>query len=69
LIVDREPPGGYRRRGITATLRVEFTRDAGLNLIVPKELSETFWIRGGVGTGKGRYSNFRKFSTSARIVP
>jgi hypothetical protein len=69
LSVSPDPPRSYRRPGLESRLRVEFTRDTTLNLLVPKELVETFWIRGGTGHGRGRYSNYRKFTTAARIVP
>jgi hypothetical protein len=69
LVVGPDRPGTFRRMNLETKVRVEFTRDAGLELLVPNELIETFWIRGGVGAGRGRYSNFRKFATSARVVP
>jgi hypothetical protein len=69
LIVGPDRPGTSRRIGLESRVRVEFQRDAALDLLVPKELVETFWIRRGVGSGRGRYSNFRKFATSARIIP
>jgi hypothetical protein len=50
-------------------LRVDFMRHRDLNMVVPKEMRETFWIAGGRGEGHARYSNFRQFATSARIVP
>jgi hypothetical protein len=37
--------------------------------VLPKEMTEAFWIRGGVGTGRGKYTNYRRFSTAARLVP
>jgi hypothetical protein len=69
LIVGPDRPGSLRRINLESRVRVEFQRDAALDLLVPKELVETFWIRRGIGTGRGRYSNFRKFATSARIIP
>lgn len=50
-------------------LRVDFMRHAELKMMVPKEMRETFWIPGGLGEGRALYSNFRQFTTSARIVP
>lgn len=50
-------------------LRVDFMRHADLNMMVPKEMRERFWIPGGMGEGRAQYSNFRQFTTSARIVP
>jgi hypothetical protein len=69
LVVGPERPDSYRRTDLETKVRVEFDRDATLDLLVPKELVETFWIRGGIGSGRGRYSNFRKFATSARVLP
>jgi hypothetical protein len=69
LSVGPDKPGAFRRVDLESRIRVDFERDAALDLIVPKELSETFWIRGGFGTGRGRYSNFRTFTTAARIIP
>jgi hypothetical protein len=51
-------------------LDVEFERDAGLRLLVPTRMNEVFLLQaGGLGTGRATYSNFRRFQTSARIVP
>jgi hypothetical protein len=69
LVVGPNRPGTFRRVELESRIRVEFTRDAALNLLVPKELVENFWIRGGIGNGRGRYSNFRQFATAARIIP
>jgi hypothetical protein len=69
LIVGPDPPGAFRRTYLEAKLRVEFSKDETLNLVVPREMAENFWIRGGVGLGKGRYSNYRRFNTAARLVP
>jgi hypothetical protein len=69
LIVGADPPGTFRRTFLEARVRVEFVKDAALNLVLPKEMTEAFWIRGGVGTGRGKYTNYRRFSTAARLVP
>lgn len=51
-------------------LRVDFTEDKALSLLVPSEMREQFPVeKPGTGTSIARYSNFRKFQTSARIVP
>lgn len=53
-----------------ARIRVEFERSAKLNLLVPIEMAETFFVEGGEpGTSSARYSNYRRFDTAARIVP
>jgi hypothetical protein len=68
LHVGPDPPGSYRRRELESRVRVDFRHEPALNLLLPHELTETFWIRGGVGYGRGRYSNYRKFPTVARSV-
>ena len=50
-------------------LRVEFARDKGLDVIVPIEMREDFPVDLGKGRGHYTYANFRRFQTSARIVP
>jgi hypothetical protein len=51
-------------------LDVEFERDAALRLLVPTRMDEVFPLQaGGLGSGRASYSNFRRFQTSARIVP
>jgi hypothetical protein len=50
-------------------LRATFTDHPGLGILVPSRMSEIFPIGRGVGEGDARYSNFRRFSTAARIVP
>jgi hypothetical protein len=69
LIVGPVAPGGVRRPAVESTVRVEFTRDPGLDMLVPKEMQETFWVPRGRGTGRATYSNFRRFSVSTRILP
>ena len=53
----------------TSRLRVEFALDKGLDVIVPIEMREDFFVDLGTGRGHYTYSNFRRFQTSARIVP
>ena len=67
--VGPDAPDQPRRYQLESSVRVEFMKDAGVELIVPREMIETFWIRGGSGYGKGTYSDYRRFTTSARIVP
>jgi hypothetical protein len=69
LVVGPDRPGTFRRTNLESRIRVDFVRDQALKLLVPKELVEYFWIRGGMGRGVGRYTNFRKFTTAARILP
>jgi len=56
-------------RPVDNRLRVDFTFHPALKMMVPAQMDETFWIRGGRGQGRAKYSNFRQFTTAARIVP
>ena len=49
-------------------LRVWFVEHDGLGILVPARMSESFPVGGRIGEGDARYSNFRRFTTSARIV-
>ena len=49
---------------------VDFKEDANLGLLVPAEMRETFYAgKFTDGTGVAKYSNYRKFQTTTRIVP
>ncbi len=50
-------------------LRVDFERHEDLGIMVPKHMEEVFAVTTGRGDGRATYSNFRRFGTSARIVP
>jgi hypothetical protein len=52
-----------------SSVRVDFAVDSRLNLLVPVEMREVFQVRVGRGEGRETYRNFRRFQTSARIVP
>jgi len=53
-----------------AVIRVDFKDDAALGLLVPAEMEETFFVERRLqGSGTAKYTNYRKFQTSARIVP
>ena len=69
LAVGPVPPGGNRRPDLESSMGVVFTLDSALQMLVPKELGEGFWMPGGRGEGRARYSNSRRFGTAARIVP
>jgi hypothetical protein len=69
LKVSPDAPGEYRRVALESSLRVEFAVDPALNLLVPVDMIEEFWIPRGRGTGRARYSNFRRFETTVRIIP
>lgn len=51
-------------------LRVDFAVNEALGMLVPRELREDFELAGG-GRFQGRatYSQFRRFTTAARIIP
>lgn len=52
------------------SIRVEFELDRKLGLMVPREMREKFpGDTGPAGKGTAVYSNYRRFTTSARIVP
>jgi hypothetical protein len=52
------------------SIRVDFEVHKALGLLVPVRMRETFPVeRPRIGTGVADYSNFRRFQTSARIVP
>jgi hypothetical protein len=56
-------------RAPEAAIEVDFVRNAGLGLLVPHEMREIFGAPMGHGEGLAKYSNYRRFTTSARIVP
>ncbi len=50
-------------------LRVDFAPHAELGFMVPMSMTEVFSVSYGSGNGRATYTNFRRFGTSARIVP
>ena len=58
------------RRTADNELRVDFAYDNTLGMLRPREMRETFALRGG-GRFDGRavYSDFKRFTTAARIIP
>lgn len=50
-------------------LRVEFAPHEALGMMVPRTMTEVFSVPRGRGEGRATYTNFRRFGTSARIVP
>ena len=64
---------GPGSRGIQdePVMRVEFKRHETLDLLVPVEMREEFatGVSGLLGLSVAKYSDFRRFETSARIVP
>ena len=65
----RTRPNPRLPRPVANRLRVDFTLHPELKIMVPARMDETFWLQGGRGEGRATYSNFRRFTTSARIVP
>ena len=66
VVRPRDAPGP---RYFETRLRVDYAFNTELKMLVPKEMSEDFFVAGGRGTGKAKYSNFRRFATTSRIVP
>ena len=57
-------------RELSSTIRVEFERDPKLDLLVPITMEESFPVPPpNRGLSAATYKNFRRFQTSARIVP
>ena len=57
-------------RELSSTIRVEFDRDPTLGLLVPVKMDEAFTVPPPAsGLSVATYKNFRRFQTSARIVP
>ena len=59
------------RAGPPPRLHVDFAPNADLGIMVPTVMTETFAVPASASRGEGRatYKNFRRFGTSARIVP
>ena len=58
--------------GVPSSLRVEFGTHDKLGMLVPLEMREEFRSFGGLdarGSGVAYYTNFRRFSTGARMIP
>ena len=57
-----------RRSGLIATIEVDYAVDANLGLRVPKVMRERYERRGHTVTAEASYRNYRRFTTSARII-
>ena len=57
--------------GAPPRLKVDFAPNSDLGIMVPTVMTEHFAVPAGAARGEGRatYRNFRRFGTSARIVP
>lgn len=61
---------GQFSKEMTNAIRVEFVENSQLDLLVPSEMQERFPVDATrLGSGVAHYSNYRRFQTSARIVP
>lgn len=60
---------GMKGHAPEAELRVEFAHSRMMSMLVPQEMREKFAVPYGRGEGRAVYSNYRKFATSARILP
>jgi hypothetical protein len=54
---------------VGSRLRVDFVPYPAWDIMLPKELSEEFFILGGRGNGHARYSNFRRYTAVAPKTP
>ena len=50
------------------TIGVTFTRDASLDRWLPAEMIESFDLPGGRAEGRARYTRWRRFQASSRII-
>ena len=50
-------------------LRVDFSPYPAWDVMLPKELTEEFFIMGGRGNGHARYSNFRRYTPASKPPP
>jgi hypothetical protein len=58
-----------RPSGPPPRLLVDFVRHDELRMMVPATMTEVFSVQNGRGQGRATYRNFRRFGTSARILP
>ena len=64
--IELKVPGDNRN---PTWLRVDFALDKALQIMVPVTMRERFNAIADTGTSLATYTNFRRFQTSARIVP
>jgi hypothetical protein len=50
-------------------LRVDFALNPAWDVMLPKDLTEEFFIMGGRGNGHARYSNFRRYTPASKAPP
>jgi hypothetical protein len=56
------------RGGLTATIDVDYGHDAGLAMRVPQVMRERYERRKHVVTTEARYTRYRRFTTSVRVI-
>jgi hypothetical protein len=49
-------------------IRVDFERDSRLQLLLPREMEETYGLDIEVVHGRASYRNYRRFETGGRLV-
>lgn len=65
----RPKPSASQPPQVGNRLRVDFALYPAWDVMLPKEMSEEFFILGGRGNGRARYSNFRRYTTAAAKPP
>jgi hypothetical protein len=55
--------------GPEGEIDVEFVRNNALDMVVPSRMREVFLVNSGRGEGEAKYSNYRRFTTSGRVLP
>jgi hypothetical protein len=53
---------------VTATIEVDFGHDEGLQMLVPQVMRERYEHRKHVVTTEARYTRYRRFTTSVRVI-
>jgi hypothetical protein len=65
----RDYVAGHSVPASEGEVSVDFVRHAALGMLVPERMREVFHVPLGRGEGEAKYSNYRRFTTSARIIP
>src|SRR4030095_3737667 len=60
-----EPTTSYLKENL---IRVDFERDSRLQLLLPREMEETYGLDVEVVHGRATYRNYRRFETGGRLV-
>jgi hypothetical protein len=62
-------PGAAHAPAAEAEVSVDFGWNGALGMLVPARMREVFFASSGRGEGEAKYSNYRRFATSARLIP